>query len=207
MGTLVLPTFISVDGVMQAPGGPGEDPSDGFRHEGWLVPFADEDFGKMMVESIRSAAGFLLGRRTYDIFAAHWPRVPTEGDPVADALNTLPKWVASTTLTSPTWRNTTVLTGDVPAAVAKLKEQTDGTILIQGSGRLAQTLIEHDLIDEYRLLQFPVILGSGRRLFGNKTTPIALELIDTQTTSTGMLAQTYRPTGRAGTGTFRLDED
>ncbi|MFI9630295.1 dihydrofolate reductase family protein [Streptomyces sp. NPDC052042] len=206
MAKLTLTTFLTLDGVMQGPGGPEEDTSDGFGYGGWLVPFADEGMGRFMSEVFDRSAAFLLGRRTYDIFAAHWPRVTDPDDPVARCLNTYPKYVVSTTLEQPDWRNTSVVSTDVPAEVARIKQRTEGGELqIHGSGGLARSLMEHDLIDEYNLLVFPVVLGRGRRLFPDGGLPTAFEQTGARTTFTGISIHTYRPVGRARFGTVALD--
>ncbi|MFH9612702.1 dihydrofolate reductase family protein [Streptomyces pratensis] len=203
MAKLTLTTFVSLDGVMQAPGGPEEDKTGGFEYGGWLVPFADEGMGTFMDEVFDRAGAFLLGRRTYDIFSAYWPEVTDPQDLIASRLNTLPKHVVSTTLTDPAWENTTVVRGDVPAEVARLKERTaEGELQIHGSGTLAQSLMAHDLIDEVNLLVHPVRLGSGRRLFPDGGRPTAFELLGARTTGSGIVINTYRPAGRARFGTF-----
>ncbi|WP_203183416.1 dihydrofolate reductase family protein [Streptomyces pratensis] len=203
MAKLTLTTFVSLDGVMQAPGGPEEDTTGGFEYGGWLVPFADEGMGTFMDEVFDRAGAFLLGRRTYDIFSAYWPEVTDPQDLIASRLNTLPKHVVSTTLTDPAWENTTVVRGDVPAEVARLKERTaEGELQIHGSGTLAQSLMAHDLIDEVNLLVHPVRLGSGRRLFPDGGRPTAFELLGARTTGSGIVINTYRPAGRARFGTF-----
>jgi len=203
---LILTTFLSLDGVMQAPGGPDEDRSGGFEQGGWLVPYADEDMGSLVVDWIAAADAFLLGRKTYEIFAAHWPSVTDESDPVAPKLNGLPKYVVSRTLDRVEWNNSTLLEGDVAEAVAELKRRPGRELQVHGSGDLAQTLMRHDLIDEYRLWTFPVVLGSGRRLFRDGATPAAFRLVDTRATSTGMVVHVYRPAGRPEYGSFELDE-
>ena len=205
-GKLILTTFLSLDGVMQAPGGPDEDRSGDFKHGGWLVPYADPDMGRMIDETFAATDAFLLGRKTYDIFAAHWPRVTDPADPVATALNRLPKYVVSRTLTKAEWHNSTVIRGDVAKQVAELKRRHAREILIQGSSELIQTLLPNDLVDEYRLLVFPVVLGSGKRLFGSGAVPAALTLVDTRATSTGVVVATYRPSGKPTYGSFALDE-
>jgi dihydrofolate reductase len=205
MGTVTMTTFISLDGVMQAPGGPGEDPSGGFSLEGWLVPYAEAEFGKFMAEVFTRADAFLLGRRTYEIFAAHWPRVTDPNDPIATKLNALPKYVASTTLKSASWNNS-VIVRDVAAQLNALKAKHAREIQVHGSGDLAQTLIKNGLVDEYHVLRFPVLLGAGKRLFGSGTVPTAFKVVRTLTTSTGVTIQTLRPEGTPKVGSFRLPD-
>ncbi|MFJ8885318.1 dihydrofolate reductase family protein [Streptomyces sp. NPDC102402] len=202
MAELTLTAFVSLDGVMQAPGGPDEDTTGGFAYGGWLAPFADEGMGAFMNEVFDRSGAYLLGRRTYDIFSAYWPRVTDPEDPIASRLNTLPKHVVSTTLTDPGWENTTVVAADVPAEVARLKERTaEGELQIHGSGILARSLLEHGLIDEINLLVFPVCLGSGRRLFADGGKPTAFELTGVRPTGSGIAIHTYRPAGDARFGT------
>lgn len=206
MAKLTLTEFLTLDGVVQAPGGPDEDRDGGFEHGGWLVPYADEDMGRFMDEVFRTVDGFLLGRRTYQIFAAHWPHVTDEDDPIATKLNTLPKYVASRTLEKVEWHNSTLLGGDAAREVAALKERLEGELQIHGSGTLARSLMAHGLIDEYRLLVYPVLLGGGKRLFDDGAVPTALELTDSRTTGTGVAIHTYRAVGRPRYGSFALDE-
>ncbi|WP_031510252.1 dihydrofolate reductase family protein [Streptomyces megasporus] len=206
MAKLTLTEFLTLDGVVQAPGGPDEDRDGGFEHGGWLVPYADEDMGRFMDEVFRTVDGFLLGRRTYQIFAAHWPHVTDEDDPIATKLNALPKYVASRTLEKVEWHNSTLLGGDAAREVAALKERLEGELQIHGSGTLARSLMAHGLIDEYRLLVYPVLLGSGKRLFDDGAVPTALELTDSRTTGTGVAIHTYRAAGRPRYGSFALDE-
>jgi dihydrofolate reductase len=191
---LILHQFLTLDGVYQAPGGQDEDREGGFEHGGWQVPFRDPEAGATVAGWFGQASAFLLGRRTYDNFAGFWPTV--QGFPaIADPLNTLPKYVASTTLSSVDWANSTLLGEDVPAEVAKLKEQPGGELQMHGSGGLAQTLIEHDLIDEYRLVYFPLHLGSGRKLFRDGARPAALRLIHSQVSPGGIIFAYYEPAG------------
>ena len=159
---LTLHTFLTLDGVMQAPGGPGEDPDGHFEHGGWSFPYGDQDFGAAMVGWFANADAFLLGRKTYEIFSGHWPHVTDADDPIAGKLNALPKHIVSTTLHSVGWYNSSLLGGDVAAEVAKLKEQPGNELQVHGSGGLAQTLIEHDLVDEYRLLASRSTSALGR---------------------------------------------
>jgi dihydrofolate reductase len=201
---LTVTTFVSVDGVMQGPGAPDEDRSGGFARGGWLVPHFDEDAGRFMDEVMGQADAFLLGRRTYDIFAASGPKATDPNDPVARQLNTLPKYVASTTLTAPAWGPTTVLTGDVPAAVAELKRRPGRELQVHGSGGLVRTLHKHDLVDEYRLLVFPVIVGEGRRLFPDRGVATGLALAESRTTGSGVAIHVYRPTGRPEFGSLEV---
>jgi dihydrofolate reductase len=199
---LTLHTFLSLDGVMQAPGGPDEDRGGGFEHGGWTAPYGDDDFGATMAGWFAGADAFLLGRRTYEIFSGFWPRVTDPDNPIATKLNALPKYVASRTLTSVDWQGSLLLGGDVAGEVAKLKEQPGDELQVHGSGDLAQTLIENDLIDEYRLTYVPVHLGAGKRLFRDDTRPAALRLTGSKTTSTGVLIATYEPDGAVRHGSF-----
>lgn len=193
---LTVTTFLSVDGVYQGPGGPNEDRSGGFDRGGWLVPHFDQATGEFMDSVFQHVDAFLLGRRTYDIFAASWPNSTAPSDPVATKLNTLPKYVASTTLKDPEWANTTVLEGDVASAVRKMKEREGGELQVHGSGRLVQFLLDHDLVDRLNLLVFPVIVGAGRRLFPESGSATGLALDESRTTGSGVTISVYRPTGR-----------
>lgn len=203
---LTMHMFLTLDGVYQAPGGPDEDRDGGFEHGGWSFPYGDEDFGAAITGWFENADAFLLGRRTYDIFASHWPKVTDADDPVATKLNALPKYVASTTLDSLGWHKASLLHGDVAANVARLKAQPGNELQVHGSGNLAQTLIEHDLVDEYRLLYFPVHLGAGKKLFADGVRPAALRLLDAKQTSTGVLIARYEPAGPVQHGSYALDE-
>ena len=204
MAELTLTTFLTLDGVMQAPGGPSEDSSGNFPHGGWLVPHADADMGKTMVELFSKADAFLLGRTTYDIFSAYWPRVTDPNDVIAGKLNSLPKFVASRTQTKFGWNGSSHVR-DVIKDVVDLKKRFSREIQVHGSCGLAQTLIENDLIDEYRLLTFPMVLGTGKRLFGAGAVPATLKLVSSNTTSKGVIVGVYRRAGSLKTGSFALD--
>lgn len=205
MRKLVVGTFLTVDGVMQGPGGPDEDREGGFEHGGWSVNYWDDVMGQLITESTLQGDALLLGRKTYEIFAAHWPEVGGN-DPIAAKLNSVPKFVASRTLKEVTWSNSTLIQGDVAEAVAKIKAQPGGDIQVTGSGELIQTLMEHDLVDEYQLWVFPVVLGEGKRLFARGALPTALKLADTKTSSTGVAIHTYRRAGAIEFGSFEVDE-
>jgi dihydrofolate reductase len=201
---LTITTFLSVDGVMQGPGGPDEDRSGGFDRGGWLVPHFDEATGEFMNEVFDKVEAFLLGRRTYEIFAASWPKVTDPADPIASRLNTLPKYVVSTTLGSADWQNSTIVNGDIVAEVRKLKEMPGRELQVHGSGQLARSLLENDLVDEWRLLVFPVIVGAGRRLFPDEGVATGLRLVDSRTTGSGTAIHVYQPTGRPEFGEVEL---
>ncbi|MGW0365782.1 dihydrofolate reductase family protein [Streptomyces sp. NPDC002990] len=203
MGKLTLTNFLTLDGVMQAPGGPDEDRSGGFQYGGWLTPFADEGMGEFVDEVFDRAGAFLLGRRTYDIFAGYWPRQTDPDDPIASRLNGLPKYVASTTLKEPAWAGTTVIDGEqLQSEIVRVKDATEGELQVHGSGALAQWLLARDLVEELNLMVFPVFLGAGRRLFPTGGLPTAYELTGSRTTGSGAAIHTYRPKGRATFGTI-----
>jgi dihydrofolate reductase len=205
MRKLVVGTFLSLDGVMQAPGGPEEDRSGGFEHGGWAVPYFDDMMIQVMTDWIRRADGLLLGRRTYEIFAAHWPYA-TDDDPMAAKLNSVRKYVASRTLNRVDWKYSTLLAGDIAEGVRKLKGESDGELQVHGSGELIQTLLRHDLIDEFRIWFFPVLLGAGKRLFAEGTVAAGLNLIETQTSSTGVVLQVHQAAGKLSYGLYALEE-
>lgn len=196
---LVLDAFLTLDGVMQALGAPQEDREGGFGHGGWQAPYVDRELVRIKEEWLQAAEAFLLGRRTYEIFADYWPTVTDEDDLIAAALNTRPKYVVSTTLKELTWENSTLIDTDPIAQVRRLKDRPGGELQVHGSGRLAQALMSHGLIDEYRLWIHPVVLGSGRRLFTEQTA--ALRLVDSRTTGTGVIVAVYRPAGDPVYGT------
>lgn len=205
MGKLVVGTFVTVDGVMQGPGGPDEDRSGGFEHGGWLVPYFDDMMRQLITDWTTAAGGLLLGRKTYEIFAAHWPHI-TAGDPIAAKLNSVRKYVVSHTLAKAEWNNSTLISANLETEVARLKRETAGELQVTGSGALIQTLLRHDLIDEYRLWVFPVLLGSGKRLFAEGTVPTGLKLVDTKVSTAGVAIHTYRAAGSLDYGSFALQE-
>ena len=193
MRKLVVGTFLTLDGVYQAPGDPQEDKEGGFKHGGWQLPLFDADAGKIMDEQMAATDALLLGRKTYQIFAAYWPTAPAD-DPFAKKLNSIPKYVVSTTLNKAEWNNSKLIKGNVAEEVAKLKQQPgSGYLSVTGSGKLAQTLMQHNLVDEYALWIHPVVLGSGKRLFAEGIPLNNLKLVDTKTTGSGIVILTYRP--------------
>ncbi len=192
MRKVIVNEFMSLDGVAQAPGAEDEDQSGGFRHGGWHLRYFDDVSQRWVLDGLNAAEAFLLGRRTYETFAAYWPNAPEEEQVIAQPLNTLPKYVASRTLTEPLeWQNSTVLQGDVAEAVRALKRDGDGELHVIGSTQLVQTLIEHDLVDEIRLMIDPLVLGGGKRFFGDSGTLTPLRLVDSQVTTTGAIIATY----------------
>jgi dihydrofolate reductase len=203
---LVLMEFLSLDGVTQSPGAPDEDTSDGFTGGGWFVPHLDDTFLQMTTTWIREADGFLLGRRTYEMFASSWPKATDPDDEIAQQLNNRPKYVASRTLTTGDWTPTTVLSGDIPTQVADLKKQPGRELQIHGSAELAQSLLAAQLIDELRLIIAPVVVGSGRRLFPAGATPAGLRLTRSETTPKGLAIHSYEVTGKPTTGTYDVGD-
>jgi dihydrofolate reductase len=194
MRKVIANEFMSLDGVVQAPGGADEDTSGGFEHGGWHMRYFDELSQKWVLESIVEAGGFLLGRRTYEIFAAYWPKAPEEEQVIAQPLNTKPKYVATTTLTEPLeWQNSTVLQGDIAEAVAALKQEDGADVHVIGSAELVRTLIEQGLVDEFRLMIDPVLLGGGKRIFRDDGSLRPLRLIHGEVTTTGAILATYAP--------------
>jgi dihydrofolate reductase len=186
---------VTLDGVMQGPGGADEDRSNGFDQGGWLPPFVDDNFGEIVDAWMRRADEFLLGRTTYDMMFPYWSQVTDPGEVVAQKLNNLPKHIVSRTLRSPEWANSQVIDGDVVEAVTALKDKPGGELQVHGSAQLVQTLNRHHLVDEYRLLVFPVVLGTGKRLFGDGSVPTAFKTVENRTTGTGVVALTLTPTG------------
>jgi dihydrofolate reductase len=199
MRELIVLSFVTLDGVMQAPGGPEEDPSEGFDHGGWMVGYWDDELGEAMGESMSPPFDLVLGRRTYEIFAAYWPQ---SDEPVAELLNSATKHVASNTLTELEWENSNVIAGGVPDGIRALKEADGPELQVHGSANLIQSLLEHGLIDEFRLLVFPLVLGKGKRLFDGGTVPEGLELADSQVFPNGVIKAVYRTGAPIELGTF-----
>ena len=193
MGELVVDMFVTLDGVIQAPGGPDEDSADGFGHGGWQAPLMDEQSGASITENIGRMDALLLGRKTYDIFAAYWPQAPV--NPISTRLNAIPKYVASRTLDTLTWEKSSLLDGEVPDAVARIKDAHDEVHTI-GSADLVQTLLRHDLVDRFELVLYPVLLGTGKRLFAEGTVPSGLELVAADRFPGGGIGLSYRRTGK-----------
>jgi dihydrofolate reductase len=207
MRKLVVGTFLTMDGVMQAPGGPNEDRDGNFQHGGWLVPYLDDKIVEIMTEWTKRAGAFLFGRKTYEIFAGSWPKSTDPADEIATALNTRPKFVASRTLEKVDWINSILLKGDVPKEVAKLKAVEGGEIQVHGSGDLLQTLLKHDLVDALRIWQFPVVIGTGKRLFGQGAIPRSFRLADTQLAGTGAVLHVYERAGDLKYGEVEVGQE
>ena len=203
MRRLVVSTFLTLDGVMQAPGGPGEDDEGGFSYGGWSVNYWDDQMGQVMGEAMSVPFDLVLGRKTYDIFAAHWPHASEEDG--AKPLNDATKYVASRSRPALEWSNSVLIKGDTAQGVAALKAQDGPELQVHGSGDLLQTLLRHDLIDVYRLWTFPLVIGSGKRLFSDGAVPAGLKLIDSVVSTTGVVMATYEPAGEIVTGSFALE--
>jgi dihydrofolate reductase len=194
MRKLIVNEWMTLDGVAQAPGAPDEDTSGGFEHGGWHLRYFDDLSRTWVVDNLNDAAAFVFGRRTYDGFARHWPNASEEEQVIAQPLNTKPKYVASTTLTEPLeWENSTLLQGDVGDAVAALKQGDGGPLHVIGSTQLVHALIEHGLVDEFRLMIDPLVLGGGKRIFREDGPRRPLQLVDSKVTSTGAILATYAP--------------
>jgi dihydrofolate reductase len=207
MRKIIAATFVSLDGVMQAPGGPEEDPTGGFRFGGWNVPYFDEALGATLGEVFGRPYDLLLGRKTYDIFAAHWPYAEDGPDaPIAQAFNRINKYVASRSSRDFSWNNSHWLGEDTVGALKKLKAGDGPDLLVQGSADLLQTLWKHRLVDEISVLVFPVLLGKGKRLFGDDVAPAGLKLVSSQSYPTGAIVTKYVPDGEVRTGSFALAE-
>ena len=203
MRKLIVTTFLTLNGVMQAPGGPGEDDSGGFAHGGWLVNYWDEEVGQAMSEAMSAPFDLLLGRKTYDILAAYWPHAAD--DPGARPLNDATKYVASRSHPTLEWSNSVLIEGDAAEGVAALKQEDGPELQVHGSGDLIQTLLRHNLVDRYRLWIFPLVIGSGKRLFPGGTVSSGLKLTDSKVTSAGAVIGTYEPAGEIVTGSFAPD--
>ncbi|MGA8460830.1 MAG: dihydrofolate reductase family protein [Streptosporangiaceae bacterium] len=203
---LTVTTFLSLDGVYQSPGAPDEDGT-GYEYGGWTAPYGDENSGKFITSNFANADAFLLGRKTYEIFAAYWPRVTDPDHPIAAPLNSLPKYVVTSTLASLDWNNSTPVTGDLADEVGKLKARPGNELQVHGSGQLVQALITHGLVDELRLMIFPVILGTGKQLFPREPVAAAMRVADSQTTGTGVMLLTLRPDGPARFGSLATEAE
>jgi len=203
MRTLIVSTFLTLDGVVQAPGGPGEDDSGGFAHGGWSVNYWDEMMGQVMGEAMSAPFDLVLGRKTYDIFAAYWPHA--SDDAGAKPLNDATKYVASRSRSTLEWSNSVPIEGDAAEGIAALKKEDGPELQVHGSGNLIQTLLHHDLVDQYRLWVFPLVIGSGKRLFSEGTIPSGLKLVESKVSTTGVVIGTYEPAGEIVTGSFALD--
>ncbi|GAA3343262.1 dihydrofolate reductase family protein [Amorphoplanes nipponensis] len=203
---LISQQFMSLDGVTQGPGAPDEDTSDGFTRGGWFAPYVDDTFLRLVTGWTNEADGFLLGRRTYEAFARDWPQATDPGDEVARQLNGRPKYVASRTLRAGGWAPTTVLAGDVAAAVAELKRRPGRELQIHGSVRLAQSMLAAGLVDELRLVIAPVVVGAGRRMFPAGSTPAGLRLRRHESTPAGLAIHVYEPAGPPATGSYRTTD-
>ena len=203
MRKLIVQTFLTLDGVMQAPGGPEEDDSGGFAHGGWSVNYWDDRMGEVMGAAMGGPFDLLLGRKTYDIFAAYWPHASEEAG--AKPLNDATKYVASRSHPTLEWRESVLIDGDVAEGVADLKKQDGPELQVHGSGNLIQTLLRNNLVDEFRLWIFPLVIGSGKRLFADGTVPSGLKLLDSTVSTTGVIMGTYQPAGEIITGSFALE--
>jgi dihydrofolate reductase len=203
MRRLIVSAFMTIDGVVQAPGGPGEDDSGGFEHGGWSVSYWDDVMGRVMAEATSTPFAMVLGRRTYDIMAAFWPNAPAETG--ATVFNEATKYVASHRPLTLEWSNTVRIEGDAAEGLAALKHQDGPELQVHGSGNLIQTLLRHNLVDEYRLWVFPLVLGSGKRLFADGTIPAALKLVNSTVSTTGVVIGTYQPAGDVVTGSFATE--
>ena len=200
MRKLIVSTFLTLDGVMQAPGGPGEDDSGGFAHGGWSVNYWDDKMGEVMGEATSRPFAMVLGRKTYDIMAAFWPHAGEEAG--GKVFNEATKYVASRGQPTLQWNNSVLIDGDAAEGIAALKTEDGPELQVHGSGNLIQTLLRHNLVDQYRLWIFPVVIGSGKRLFSDGTIPAGLKLVDTKVSSTGVVMGTYEPAGEIVTGSF-----
>ncbi|MFL6412404.1 MAG: dihydrofolate reductase family protein [Nitrososphaeraceae archaeon] len=205
MRKLIVLSFIALDNVMQAPGGPEEDPTGGFEHEGWVAGYFDDFLLNVMIKQTSKPFDLLLGRKTYEIFAAHWPYVDADQDPFAAKLNNAKKYVASKTLTKLDWNNSELINGDVPEGIKRIKEQDGPEIQVHGSSNLVQTLLKHDLVDELWLKIFPVTLGPGKRLFAEGTIPAGFKLLESGISPSGVIIANYERSGEVKKGSLGLE--
>ena len=203
MRKILITTFVTLDGVMQAPGGPEEDPTGNFKYGGWSFHYWDDSMGKVMDEFISKPFELLLGRKTYDIFAAHWPHVKNE--PIAEKFNSTKKYVVSNSLEKTNWNNSFIVKENVVEKIKDLKKENGPELQVHGSSNFIQTLIKNNLVDEYHVWTFPITVGNGKRLFGDGTIPINLKLLNSKTSSTGVIMSVYEPAGEIKIGSFALD--
>jgi len=205
MRKLIVLSFITLDGVMQAPGGPEEDPTGGFNYEGWVAGYSDDFLLKVMIKQTSKPFDLLLGRKTYEIFAAYWPYVNAQKNPFAAKLNNAKKYVASKTLTKLDWNNSELIDGDVTKGIKRIKEQDGPEIQVHGSGNLIQTLLKHDLVEELWLKIFPVTLGVGKRLFAEGVIPAGFKLLESGISSSGVIIASYERADEVKTGSLGLE--
>jgi dihydrofolate reductase len=205
MRKLIVLSFIALDNVMQAPGGPEEDPTGGFEHEGWVAGYFDDFLLNVMIKQTSKPFDLLLGRKTYEIFAAYWPYVNPDRNPFAAKLNNAKKYVASKTLTKLNWNNSELINGDIPDGIKRIKEQDGPEIQVHGSSNLVQTLLKHDLVDELWLKIFPVTLGTGKRLFAEGTIPAGFKLLESGISPSGVIIANYERSGEVKKGSLGLE--
>jgi dihydrofolate reductase len=202
MRRIIVLTFVTLDGVMQAPGGPSEDTTGDFKYGGWIVPYADDFLGKVMSEQMGHPFDLLLGRKTYDIFAGYWPMHNDEKDSIGSGINNATKYVATHSPLKSDWPGTVPLQGDAVEAIKMLKQQDGPELQVHGSGNLVQTLLKHDLVDELWLKIFPITLGSGKRLFADGTMPAAFTLRESKVSPKGVIIASFKRAGKVETGSF-----
>jgi dihydrofolate reductase len=205
MRKLIVLSFIALDNVMQAPGGPEEDPTGGFKHEGWVAGYSDDFLLNVMIKQTSKPFDLLLGRKTYEIFAAYWPYVNPDRNPFVAKLNNAKKYVASMTLTKLNWNNSELINGDIPDGIKRIKEQDGPEIQVHGSSNLVQTLLKHDLVDELWLKIFPVTLGTGKRLFAEGTIPAGFKLLESGISPSGVIIANYERSGEVKKGSLGLE--
>jgi len=206
MRKLIVLSFITLDNVMQAPGGPEEDPTGGFEHGGWLFGYSDDFLLNVMIKQMSKPFGLLLGRRTYEIFAAYWPYVYADQNPFAAKLNNAKKYVASKTMTKLDWNNSELINGDVPERIKRIKEQDGPEIQVHGSSNLVQTLLKYDLVEELWLKIFPITLSTGKRLFAEGTIPAGFKLLESRISPSGVIIANYERAGEIKVGSLGLEK-